>query len=143
MYSPTVSYQALRVIIAITCLLGLQLHQMDMKTAFLNGIIDKELFIEQPEGFEEHGKPREDFICKLNKALYGLKQAGRLWYYTLHEHLEKNGYKRLETEPCVYIHREGEKIIIIAVYVDDINIASNDDVLLRSEERRVGKECRS
>ena len=57
MYSPTVSYQALRVIIAITCLLGLQLHQMDMKTAFLSSIIDKELYIEQPEEFEEHGKP--------------------------------------------------------------------------------------
>ena len=103
MYSPTVSYQALRVIIAIACSLGLQLHQMDMKTAFLNGIIDKELYIEQPEQFKEHSKPRKYFVCQLNKELYGLKQAGRLWYLTLHNHLMENGYKRLETELCIYI----------------------------------------
>src|ERR1700677_1785968 len=72
MYSPTVLYQVLRVIIVIACLLGLQLHQMDMKTAFLNGIIDKELYIEQPDKFEEHGKLRKDFVCQLNRALYRL-----------------------------------------------------------------------
>src|ERR1035438_932291 len=96
-----------------------------------------ELYIEQPEQFEEHGKPRKDFVCRLNKALYGLKQAGRLWYHTLHNHLTENRYKRLEAEPCVYTCREGEKVIIIAIYVDDINMASNDEALLqetRSEE---------
>ena len=112
---------------------------MDMKTAFLNGIIDKELYIEQPEGFEENGKPREDFICKLNRVLYGLKQAGRLWYCMLHNYLTEKGYEHLETEPCVYIRREGEKVIIIAIYVDDINIASNDEALLKETKEVLAK----
>src|SRR5271166_2885129 len=103
---------------------------MDVKTAFLNGEIDKELFIEQPEQFEEEGKPQKNYVCQLNKVLYGLKQAGRLWNQTLHDHLTSNGYTQLEMEPCVYIRREGGKVIIIAVYVDDINRASNDTKLI-------------
>jgi len=112
---------------------------MDMKTAFLNGVIDKELYIEQPELFEEHGKSLQDYVCLLNKALYGLKQAGRLWYLTLHDHLTENGYERLEAEPCVYIRREGEKIIIIAIYVNDINLASNDEALLQKMKEVLAK----
>ncbi len=62
--------------------------------------------------------------------LYGLKQAGRLWNQTLHDHLTSNRYTQLETESCVYIQQEEEKVIIIAVYIDDINMTSNDMKLI-------------
>ena len=99
---------------------------MDVKTAFLNGKIDKELYLEQPDGYEESDKPRDKFVCKLNRALYGLKQAGQLWNQTLHSHLISHKFHQLESEPCIYIQHTRSVITIIATYVDDILIASNN-----------------
>ena len=78
-------YTSIRSIISIAAEMGWQIHQMDVKTAFLNGIIQEEVYIEQPQGFEMHG--RESHVCKLKKALYGLKQAPRPWYSRIDTYL--------------------------------------------------------
>ena len=77
-FAPVARYTSIRLIIAIASTMGWKLHQMDVKTAFLNGIIEEEVYIKQLEGTVIHGK--ESHVCKLKKALYGLKQASRSWY---------------------------------------------------------------
>ena len=77
-FAPMARYTSIRTIIAIASAMGWKLHQMDVKTAFLNGIIEEEVYIEQPEGFIVHGKYSR--VCKLRNALYGLKQAPPAWY---------------------------------------------------------------
>ena len=75
---------------AIVAEMGWKIHQMDVKTTFLNGLIEKEVYIEQPLGFEMHG--RESHVCRLKKALYGMKQAPRAWYQRFANFLIKLGF---------------------------------------------------
>ena len=77
-FAPIAWYTSIQSIISIAAKMGWQIHQMDVKTAFLNGIIHEEVYIEQPQGFEMHG--RESHVCRLKKALYDLKQTPRAWY---------------------------------------------------------------
>lgn len=78
MFAPVARHTSIKDIISIASVMGWKLHQMDAKTAFLNGVIEEEVYIEQPPGFETHD--RESHVCKFKKALYGLKQAPRAWY---------------------------------------------------------------
>ena len=73
---------------------------MDVKTTFLNGVIEEEVYIEQPMGFEEHG--RDSHVCKLKKALYGLKQAPRAWYSRIDAYLRQMGFQKSEADPNLY-----------------------------------------
>ncbi|RVW99085.1 Retrovirus-related Pol polyprotein from transposon TNT 1-94 [Vitis vinifera] len=79
---------------AIVAHFDLELHQMDVKTAFLNGDLDEEVYMEQPIGFVEVGK--EDLVCKLNKSIYGLKQASRQWYLKFDKIITQNGFKEIQ-----------------------------------------------
>jgi len=78
---PVARLEAVRLLLAYACSKGFRLHQMDVKSAFLNGFIDEEVYVSQPLGFEDHNNP--DYVFKLKKALYGLKQAPRQWYERL------------------------------------------------------------
>jgi hypothetical protein len=78
MFSPIARYTSIRAIISLAASMGWSLHQMDVNTTFLNGLVEEKVYIEQPQGFEVH--PRETHVCRLNKALYGLKKAPRSWY---------------------------------------------------------------
>ncbi|XP_069361062.1 uncharacterized protein [Maniola hyperantus] len=122
-FAPVVRHSSLRLLIALTAKLGLHIDQMDVKTAFLNGHLEEEVYMNQPKGFEEQG----DYICRLNRALYGLKQAPRAWNKRLNETLEKLGFHRSKNESCVYYRGDKQKIIILAVYVDDILIFWNEE----------------
>ena len=73
---------------------------MDVKTAFLNGIIQEEIYVEQPQGFEIHG--REHHVCRMKKALYGLKQAPRAWYSRIDSYLQQMGFQKSEAYPNLY-----------------------------------------
>jgi transposase InsO family protein len=130
-YAPVVSHTAIRLIIALATQYDFTIHQMDVKSAFLHGKIDMELYIEQPEMFEE--RDRKAWVYKLKKGLYGLKQAGRIWNETLHDHLTQHGYMPLASEQSVYIKRDQNgHIVIIAIYVDDLQIACNDKNMLEN-----------
>ena len=100
---------------------------MDVKSMFLNGELEGEVYIEQPQGFllSEHG----DFVCRLKKALYGLKQAPRAWYVRLDKYLQQQGFKRGSVDSNLYIKVDKGSMIIIEVYVDDIIFGSDDDKL--------------
>src|SRR5271169_3473339 len=99
---------------------------MDVKSTFLHRNIDIELYIKQPEMFEE--QDNKTWVYRLKKGLYGLKQTGQIWHKTLHNHLIAHGYTSLELEPSIYIKHDtyNDYIIIITVYVDDLQILCND-----------------
>lgn len=95
---------------------GYVVHQMDAITAFLQGELTEEIFMEQPDCYTDGTKK----VCKLNRAVYGLKQAGRQWNLKLDAALKKFGLIRCKTDPCIYF--SGNLKLIIAIYVDDFLI---------------------
>ena len=108
---------------------------MDVKSAFLNGTLEEEIYMQQPEGFVDRNHP--EMVCLLKKTLYGLKQSARCWNKVLDEYLKSKGFIRSSADPCMYIRIscDGTKVVIIAVYVDDTIIVSNDMDVLNSEKR--------
>ncbi len=119
-YAPVVKFQSLRTILALAASEKWEVHQMDVKTAFLNGDLQEDVFMELPEGLKEVGT--ENLVCKLKRSLYGLKQAPRAWYEKLENELKKWGFKHSVTDHSVFLKGTGDKRVIVAVYVDDIII---------------------
>lgn len=117
-FSPVVRHSSLRSLLAIAAELGLKMRHMDVDTAFLNGKLEEEVFMEQPQGFKVKGQ--ENKICLLRKSLYGLKQAPRAWNKRLNECLSLIGFHRTPSEPCVYTKLFGSELVILSVFVDDI-----------------------
>jgi len=111
----------------------LHIHQMDVKTAFLHGVLEEEVYMTQPEGFIRKGQ--EDLVCKLNKSLYGLKQAPRAWYSRIDTYLCQLGFKRSVADHGIYIKTYDDVKIILTLYVDDLLILCNKlDVILQVKE---------
>ncbi|CAM8949587.1 unnamed protein product [Rhodiola kirilowii] len=103
---------------------------MDVKTAFLNGYLKEEIFVEQPPGFED--PDRQDCVYVLDKAVYGLKQAPRVWYERLSEYLLAHGYERGKVDKTLFILKTNRHLLIVQVYVDDIVFGSTSDELVKS-----------
>jgi hypothetical protein len=121
-FAPTSSFGARRALLAVAAAKGLEIHQVDIKTAFLNGELEEDVYVTQPPGFE-NGDP--SVVCKLRKALYGLKQSPRAWHKTLNEKLSSMGYTVCKSDAGVYVKTlpNGEKAYVL-VYVDDLLIIS-------------------
>ena len=117
-FSPVVRFESIRTIIALAAKYKLRLHQIDVTTAFLNGTLEEDIYMKQPEGFEVEGK--EHMVCKLKKSIYGLKQSPRCWNQALDEHLKQMGFVPSMNDPCIYTLNTGGEVFILAVYVDDI-----------------------
>ena len=92
--------------------------------------IDCEIYMQQPEGFEEHSNNNETLVWKLNKSLYGLKQSGRNWNSLLHTLFEENGLTQSKVDACLYYQMNNEKVIFVVVWVDDIIVAANSEKYL-------------
>ena len=99
-FSPVVRLTTVRVVLAMCATFDLHLEQLDVKTAFLHGELEEEIYMLQPEGFAEKGK--ENLVCRLNKSLYGLKQAPRCWYKRFDSFIMSLGYNRLSSDHCTY-----------------------------------------
>nr|GEY10698.1 retrovirus-related Pol polyprotein from transposon TNT 1-94 [Tanacetum cinerariifolium] len=111
-----------RVVLAMCATYDLHLEQLDVKTAFLHGNLDEEIYILQPEGFEQKGK--KNLVCRLNKSLYDLKQVPRCWYKRFDSFIIGLGYNRLHANPCAYFKRFGNNdFVILLLYVDDMLVA--------------------
>jgi hypothetical protein len=109
---------SIRTLLALAAQYDLEVHQMDVKTAFLNGFLDEEIYMEQPEGFVVAG--REHLVCRLLRSLYGLKQAPRAWYQRLDDFLLHQRFERTSTDHSVYVKFNGPKTLVIAIWVDDL-----------------------
>ena len=120
-YSPTTKMTSIRMLLQKAVNEDFELHQMDVKGAYLNAPIDKEIYIQQPPGYELNGNG-EKLSCLLNKSLYGLKQSGRNWHDTLANFLKKSGFNNNCIDPCVYMHEDSDKLTFVIFWVDDIII---------------------
>jgi hypothetical protein len=137
-FSPVARMEAIRMFLAFSCHKDFKIYQMDVKSAFLNGNIEEEVYIEQPEGFQL--SEDRDYVCKLKKSLYGLKQAPRAWYSRLDKHLQQQGFKRGTADNNIYIKLEDKDMVIIVVYVDDIIFGSSTDKLSKRFVEEMQKE---
>lgn len=120
-FSPVARYDSIRALIATAANENLVLGQFDVKSAFLYGKIDTEIYMTQPQGFDD-GSNR---VCRLKRSLYGLKQSPRCWNNRFHSFMEKNGFTRSTADPCIYIRQNESEKLIIAIYVDDGLIAGS------------------
>lgn len=137
-FSPVSSKDSLRIIMALVAHFGLELHQMDVKTAFLNGDIDESIYMVQPESFES--KDSKNMVCKLKKSIYGLKQASRQWYHKFHQVILSFGFEVNVVEDCVYQKFSGSKFMFLVLYVDDILLATNDMAMLYATKKFLSKQ---
>jgi hypothetical protein len=131
-FAPVARYTSIRAVISIAAEMGWKIHQMDVKTAFLNGLIEEEVYIEQPLGFEVHG--RESHVCRLKKALYGLKQAPRAWYSRIDAYLQQLGFEKSGADPNLYFIMVGEDPLILLLYVDDLFIIGAERLISSCKE---------
>eukprot|EP00253_Pinus_taeda_P015719 PITA_15719 len=111
--------------LALSSFQNFKVFQMDVKSSFLNGDLEEEVYIEQPDGFILGNDP--NLVCRLKKALYGLKQAPRAWYYRLDKYLHQQGFSKGSADSNIYIKVENDKLLILVVYVDDIIFGSNEE----------------
>ena len=116
-FSPVAMIKSFRILLSIAAHLDYEIWQMDVKTAFLNGFLDEDIYMEQPEGFIAKGQ--ESKVCKLQKSIYGLKQASRSWNHRFDQAVKSFGFDQNLEEPCVYKRGEGKSVVFLILYVDD------------------------
>jgi hypothetical protein len=98
---------------------------MDVKTTFLHGDLEEEIYMKQPEGFVVKGK--KELVCKLKKSLYGLKQSPRMWYQKIDTYMLGLGFTRSKEDHCVYFKLIGDHLIYLVLYVDDMLLIGNNN----------------
>ena len=123
-FSPVVKMSSIRIALGMDASMDLEVEQLDVKTTFLHGDLEEEIYIEQPEGFEVEGK--EQLVCIWKKSLYGLKQAPQQWYKKFDSFMTENGFKHTTADPCVYVKWFGENFTLLLLYVDDMLILGKD-----------------
>ena len=121
-YVPVARLESIRILLAYACALDFKLFQMDVKSAFLNGLINEEVYVAQPPGFIDFEYP--EYVYRLKKALYGLKQAPKAWYDRLKAFLLKHEYSMGMVDNTLFTKKKDSNIIIIQIYVDDIIFGS-------------------
>lgn len=122
-FSPVIRYETIRYLLATAAKNGWAISHMDIVTAYLNSELKEEIYITPPKGILQ--TENEKKVWKLKRAMYGLKQSGRAWNDTIDKKLKEYGMRRLNADPCVYMKKEQDKILIVAVYVDDLLILGN------------------
>ncbi|KAK8510716.1 hypothetical protein V6N12_067166 [Hibiscus sabdariffa] len=129
-FSPIAMFKSIRILLAVAAFHDYEIWQMDVKTAFLNGKLEEDVYMTQPEGFVTPENARK--VCKLQRSIYGLKQASRSWNLRFNEAIQEFGFIRNEDEPCVYKKFSGSIVSFLILYVDDILIIGNDIPTLQS-----------
>ncbi len=124
-FAPVARLEAIRILLAYASHKCIKLFQMDVKSAFLNGFLNEEVYVHQPPGFVDKHKPNH--VYKLTKALYGLKQAPRAWYDRLSTFLLENGFSRGKIDTTLFTKNEKHNLLIVQVYVDDIIFGATNE----------------
>ncbi|GJV89010.1 hypothetical protein Tco_1532948 [Tanacetum coccineum] len=131
-FAPVARIEAIRLFLAYASYMGFTVYQMDVKSAFLYGTIDEEVYVMQPPGFEDPEFP--DKVYRVEKAMYGLHQAPRAWYGTLSKYLLANGFQRGTIDQTLFIRKHKGEFLLVQVYVDDIIFGSSNPKLCREFE---------
>ena len=127
--------ESVRALIVLAAKNNMILHD-SVTTAFLNGTLDEEIYMKQPEGFEIKGK--KHLVCKLRKSIYGLKQASRCWNTALHAHLCTIGFCQSDNDPCIYVSED--RMVTLAVYVDDIILGACGEKRMKEVKQAIGQK---
>lgn len=136
-FAPVARLDTIRLLLAIAAQKGWKVFQLDVKSAFLNGILQEEIYVEQPQGFVKEGEG--DKVYLLRKALYGLKQAPRAWYSKIDEHLLNLGFVKSLSETTLYVKRNSTDILIVSLYVDDLLVTGNNTDLIQNFKQEMMK----
>jgi len=129
-FSPVVMLKSIRILFSIAAHLDYEIWQMDVKTAFLNGSLEETIYMQQPKGFIKEGQ--EHLVCKLKRSIYGLKQASRDWNIRFDQAVQSYGFDQSPSESCVYKRSEGNAVVFLVLYVDDILLIGNNVEMLSS-----------
>jgi hypothetical protein len=135
-FAPVSRLESIRILLSIACHLGFKLYQMDVESAFLNGILQEEVYVEQPKGFQDPHHPHH--VYKLKKALYGIKQTPRAWYERPTTYLLAKGFTKGLADWTLFITNQGTHKLIAQIYVDEIIFGATLDSLAHefSEEMK-------
>ncbi|GJX67357.1 retrotransposon protein, putative, ty1-copia subclass [Tanacetum coccineum] len=136
-FSPVADIRAIRILIAISAFYDYEIWQMNVKTAFLNGYLSEEVYMEQPEGFVNPKYPKR--VCKLKRSISGLKQASRQWNKRFDDEIKKFGFTQNPDEACVYLKASGSNVTFLILYVDDILIMGNNISMLQGVKSYLGR----
>ena len=115
-FAPVVRMETIRVLLALSVQENWEVQQMDVKGAFLNGNITEDIYMKQPEGYDDG----TGHLCHLIKSLYGLKQANRAWHCELNKQLVQQGWQASQMDPCMYLRRTAAEFEILVIWVDDL-----------------------
>jgi ATP-binding cassette subfamily B (MDR/TAP) protein 1 len=137
-FSPVVRMTSIRTVLSLVATLDLEVEQMDVKTTFLHGNLEEEIYMKQPDGFLVEGK--EDYVCRLRKSLYGLKQAPRQWYKKFESVMREQGYKKTTSDHCVFVRKfSDDDFIILLLYVDDMLIVGKNVSRIDRLKKQLGE----
>jgi hypothetical protein len=126
--SPVAKVTSIRLLLSVSAAFDFEVEQMDVKTTFLHGDLEDEIYMKQPEGFAVKGK--KELVCKLKKSLYGLKQSPRMWYQKFDTFIRGLGFTR-KADHCVYFKLIGDRVIYLVLYVDDMLLVGNDKEIIQ------------
>jgi hypothetical protein len=138
-FAPVSRLDTIRLIISLAAQNNWEIFQMDVKSAFLNGVLQEEVYLEQPPGYVKKGE--ENKVYKLKKALYGLKQSPRAWYSRINSYFEKHGFQKCPYEHTLYVKSTSQgSFMVVSLYVDDLIFTGNDLELLNGFKLSMMKE---
>jgi histone deacetylase 1/2 len=137
-FSTVVKAATIRLVLALAVCQGWSLRQLDVKNAFLHGVLEEEVYMKQPPGFEDSTYPQH--ICRLDKALYGLKQAPRAWFSRLSSKLHEFGFVPSKADTSLFLYRRSQITIYVLIYVDDIIVTSSSDAAISALLKDLGSD---
>ncbi|KAH9697148.1 hypothetical protein KPL71_023495 [Citrus sinensis] len=137
-FSPVAMLKSIRILLSIAAVLDYEIWQMDVKTAFLNGHLEENIYMQQPDGFIQKGQ--EHMVCKLQRSIYGLKQASRSWNIRFDQAIKSFGFIQNIDEPCVYKKIQEKSVSFLILYVDDILLIGNDIGVLTTIKSWLAKQ---
>jgi hypothetical protein len=132
-FSPVARYTSIRTNIALASKIKWKLHHMDVKTTFLNGVIEEEVYIEQPQGFEF--EDRKTHVCRLKKVMYGLKQAPRAWYGRIDSFLTSLGFTKSKFDSNLYFKVMNDELVILLLYMDDLFLTREEKMITECKKK--------
>ncbi len=138
-YAPVARMIHILLLLSIANKYDLSVHQMDVKTAFLNGVLEKDAYMEIPDGLKNKDKYKKEYVCKLKKALYGLRVSPRRWYERFRDEMHLQNFEVYPFQACIFIWRMDGKIVIVLMYVDDLLIVGNYDSKITEVKEKLSK----
>lgn len=134
-FAPVARTTTMRLLLSVAGINGYDVKHYDIKTAFLNGKLDDEIYMKQPPGFGKGDK-----VYRLKKSLYGLKQAAKVWNETLNDSLMRNGFRRSDIDKCLYMFTSGGVTMMILIHVDDLLVIGNNQKVLKEKMEKIGRD---